>query len=164
MFAIDRDAADAGQHMRHDYRVVLGQVGHYCGRYDMGQREQAQAARFAGLRPPTHEITFRATFRQPVRQRLQEGRPRCAGGVGDNDMAHQPMQFAAQPGDERRMAPARLQLPARRDTHLAREDVRVGALQTKEGGLQAEPQQSAGHAEVVVGGCRQQMYAGSVTT
>ena len=77
--------------------------------------------------------------------------------VGDDDVGEHVVQFAAQATDEGRQAPARFQLPALRDRGAAGEDVGVGALQAEEGHLEAQLQQAAWGAEVVVRCRRQQV-------
>ena len=77
-------------------------------------------------------------------------------------MAERAVQFAAQPGEEGRLSPARLEFLAHGDGGPAGDDVRVGALQGVEGHLQAKPKEPACGAEEV-GGCRgQQVDVGGV--
>jgi hypothetical protein len=53
-------------------------------------------------------------------------------------------------------------LPTRRYAHASGKDVCIGALQAEEGSFETESQETAGFAEVIIGGCRQQMHAGGV--
>lgn len=72
------------------------------------------------------------------------------------------MQLAAQPTDERGQAPARFDQSARGDSRLAREDVRVRALQRVERHFEPQVQQATRRLEVVVGGSWEQMDVGGV--
>jgi hypothetical protein len=128
----------------------------------MRQGKDAQTAGLDGVRTPPHEVAIGATSREPVGQGVQVCRPLVAPGVGHDDVAEHPVQLAAQAADERRLAPARLQLPAHRDRRAAGKDVGVRALQAEEGDLEPQPQQPAGCAEVVVGGGGQQVHVGGV--
>ena len=77
----------------------------------MRQGEQAERPGLLGVgQPSDEEETGSATF-QPCRQGTEVARPLLAAFVGDNDVTQGPVDLATDPGQERCMPPARLQMP-----------------------------------------------------
>ena len=162
LFAVQRRAREAGQHLRHRDRVGGGQVLHRLWRHDVRQGEQAERPGLLGVgQPSDEEETGSATF-QPCRQGTEVARPLLAAFVGDDDLAESPVQFRAQAGDEGGVAPARFELAPRRDRCAAGDDMPVGALQRIERNLEPEAEEPADLTEEVVRGGRQQVDEGGV--
>nr|QIQ10746.1 hypothetical protein FIAIKCIJ_00001 [uncultured bacterium] len=150
-----RNAGHRGEHLRHHDVVGFGQMLHRLRRHDVGKCEQAQAAAIRRIGDPAHDEATRLAAFEPNRQGHQVGGPFVALLISDRGMAERAVQFAAQPGEEGRLSPARLEFLAHGDGGPAGDDVRVSALQGEEGHLQAKPKEPAGRAEEVVG-CRGQ--------
>ncbi len=163
VFAVEGDAADAGQQMGDDDGIAFGEMGHDLRRRDLGQHEETESAGFRRLRVPADEVAISLPARQPVTQGQQKWWPGFALFIRDDQVTHQSVQFAAQPRDEGRVPPSGFQLAACRDAQSAGEDMGIGSLQAIEGGFQAKPEQAAGCTEKIVGRGRQQMDTGGVT-
>src|SRR5438105_1509153 len=164
VLAIDRQPADASDHVWNHDRVALCEIIQRLRGDKLRKGKYAERSGFLRMRDPAQKETRRALRMQPVVQRAQVGGPLVALRVDDDYMAQGAMKFAAESRDERRMAPARFELAAMTDGGAARKDLAVGGLQRVERDLQAHAQQSTRQAKVIVGGRRKQMHEFSVTT
>src|SRR3989442_15507768 len=107
VLAIDRNAADASDHVWNHDRVALREVMQRLRGDDLRKRKYAERSGFLGMRDPAQKKTRRALRMQPIVQRAQVGGPLVALRVDDDYMAQGAMKLAAESRDEGRMPPAR---------------------------------------------------------
>src|SRR5438876_8282397 len=146
VLAIHRHPADAGQHVRNDNAIALGEVMQRLRGNNLWERKHAERSSLLRVHDPAEKETRYAVLAQPASQRTQVRRPFVALRVENSHMAQGAMKLTAQTGDERRVAPTRFELAAMTDRRAAGKDLAIGGLQCVERDLQAHPQQPARQA------------------